>query len=1329
MKVLYRYIILLGGFMIGMAGKGSFFIENRGQWDSRALARGNLLNGVVFVENNALTYFLHNADKFRYGHNALFGVGSTDTFRLHAFRYQLLHGKNPLSVHCEDKLPHYYNFFTGQNPQQWISYVPAYHTILLSDIYDGVDWKIYYTPEHVFKYDFIVRPFADPSQIRWNYEGADKVYLTAEGNIRIITTVGEIMEQKPYAYQWVNGQKKEVQCFFSRHGSEFYFTIGKYHKAYALYIDPVLVFASYTGSTADNFGMTATYDLQGQLITGGMAYNMGYPTTLGAYDVTFNGTPGPNITDVVITKFNNNGSNLVFSTYLGGSSTETAQSLIVDSLNNVIVYGVTGSSDFPITPGAYDNTFGGGSSLSVNYNGTTFSSGTDIYVAKLNASGTTLLASTYLGGSGNDGVNYNQWSLPYNSVASYDSITTNYGDQFRGEVMIDRWNNIYVASCTRSVNFPMANAYQSTFQGVQDAVVVKFDPMLSTLKFSTYLGGQNKDAAYSVKVDTSGIMYVCGGTSSVNFPTTAGVLSSSYNGGKTDGFVCKLDSNGTLLASTYVGTSLYDQVFFVEIDKYKDVYILGQSLGNMPVTPGVYSNPNSKQFIQKINNSFSQVLYSSVFGNGNGNINISPSAFLVDRCQNVYVSGWGANILQSVPLSNMPVTSNAYQTTTDGFDFYLIVFERDLQSLLYAGPFGGNVSKEHVDGGTSRFSKEGVVYQSVCGGCGGHSDFPTTPGCWSSTNNSPNCNNAVFQLDFQIEPHAQFSVSDTMGCVPFTIQFTNNSTNGSQFIWIFDDGDTSYLPNPVKTYLDTGLFVVRLLLYDSICDLYDTVQKNIYVGPQLQLITMNDTAVCQPITIPVWASNGSGGGSFVFSTNSMFSDTLNNALTDSVINITITQDTTIYIKLFSNYCELTDSVKINFYNLKAMIMSDTLLCAPDTVYITNLSQDYDSLVWNFPLVPSGEIPVPYVYFAQSGLYMVQIIAYNHQCGDSDTSELWITVKPQVQLNVANDTMVCDSAFLWVIGNQSGLQYQWSSQALFNDTLSLSSSWWVGGGTGIQYYYVTATNGVCNYIDSVKVEWKGIYVNVQDTFVCGVDELMLWAQVWGDLTGVQYNWQPASEVVADENTNHPLVNSDQTTSFSVTVTNGYGCSDADQMLLQSFEALQNIFSLTATEDTLYVPSQVCFNIAPYDPLYQYQWLPVGAFQQSNIAHPCTYVSQTGTYEVVITDTNGCSLVKRITVYVLEVPCGDPNIYVPNAFTPNGDGNNDVLYVRGHNITEMQWMIFDRWGEKVFEAYDQREGWDGTYKGRPVDPAVYVYHLRVVCGDGQGYFTKGNVTVIR
>jgi hypothetical protein len=224
-----------------------------------------------------------------------------------------------------------------------------------------------------------------------------------------------------------------------------------------------------------------------------------------------------------------------------------------------------------------------------------------------------------------------------------------------------------------------------------------------------------------------------------------------------DGVVVKLSPDGSkFLSATYLGTPQYDQVYFLELDSSNQVYVLGQTQGEYLVTQDVYSNENAGQFIHKMNNDLDSTYFSTTIGSGSGSPDFSPTAFLVNECENIFVSGWGGILNHPVTgyiggnTIGLPITDNAYQSQTDGDDFYLMVLLQDAEQLLYSTFFGEiNGRGEHVDGGgTSRFDKKGIVYQSVCGGCGGSSGFPTFPqDVWSTTNNSNNCNNAAFKFD------------------------------------------------------------------------------------------------------------------------------------------------------------------------------------------------------------------------------------------------------------------------------------------------------------------------------------------------------------------------------------------------------------------------------------------------------------------------------------------------------------------------------------------------------------------------------------------------------
>jgi hypothetical protein len=257
--------------------------------------------------------------------------------------------------------------------------------------------------------------------------------------------------------------------------------------------------------------------------------------------------------------------------------------------------------------------------------------------------------------------------------------------------------------------------------------------------FSTYLGGNKDDAAFVLSLNPlNNDIYVAGATASTNFPGAAGAgrLYTGYQGGAVDGFVAQLTNTGSLVKSTYVGTAGHDVIFGVQFDKMGFPYIMGTTSSVFPIINAAFkSQPSGKQFISKLQPDLSGYVYSTNFGTVNSTPNISPTAFLVDRCENVYVSGWGGNTnrgTNDVPgyqpfstTSGLSVTPNAIQSTTDGGDFYFFVLEKNATSQLYGSFFGQNGGQygEHVDGGTSRFDANGVIYQSLCANCGGGAIF------------------------------------------------------------------------------------------------------------------------------------------------------------------------------------------------------------------------------------------------------------------------------------------------------------------------------------------------------------------------------------------------------------------------------------------------------------------------------------------------------------------------------------------------------------------------------------------------------------------------------
>jgi hypothetical protein len=758
------------------------FIENKGQWDAHVRYMAPLPGGRLFAESTGLTFaLLADGGPAQLGHQ---GRPKKDvpapekTIRGHAFTLRF-EGAAPATITAEMPTAEHRSYFLGNDPRHWASDVRGYRELHYAGLWPGVSARVYESPDQHLEYDFELAPGARPAAIALRHAGATGVTLdAATGNLLVNTSVGTITERAPQAWQLdAAGRRHAVACRYVLAGPVVRFALGAYDVSRPLTIDPVVVFSSYSGSAADNWGFTATYDNAGNLYSGGIAFGPGYPTSSGAFQTTFAA-----LIDIAIIKYNTSVSGPMaraWATYIGGNSADFPHSLVVNSLGELLVLGSSGSTNYPTTTGALQRVFGGGSSTAPLGYGAPYDSpnGSDLIITRLNAAGTGLVGSTYLGGSGNDGL------LPLNvNVSPFNpspQLPHNYGDPFRGDIITDAANNVYIASHTTSSNFPAARGFNSTYRGgTSDGVVCKLSPNLTALTWSSYLGGSGADAAYSIQLEpTSGDVYVAGGTLSPNFPVTAGSYLSTRPG-NVDGFVARISASGTgLLRATYVGTSLYDQAYFLQLGTDGGVYLLGQTLGSFPASPGVFRTANGTQFIQKLDANLSQSLLSTSFGSTAPEnydlVSLDPTAFLVDRCDRVYVCGWGGQVngrtspnfpttylYQSAngTTAGLPVTADAAQSGTDGSDFYLAQFSAGLTTLAYATYYGNvdpTAEGEHVDGGTSRFDPRGIVYQAVCS-CFSPTGFPIPAGAntYSTTNNSntafgTSCNNAAFVLNFQ----------------------------------------------------------------------------------------------------------------------------------------------------------------------------------------------------------------------------------------------------------------------------------------------------------------------------------------------------------------------------------------------------------------------------------------------------------------------------------------------------------------------------------------------------------------------------------------------------
>ncbi len=802
-------------------------VPNRGQWDGAFLYRFIGRSSSYFIENSGFTVLLSDPQTrfamLKDYHNNKH-LNREWTLKQHALKVRFSVSGIPQksAEHFGSRpAPWYHNYFLGNDPSRWKGKVPLYDTATLG--YSGFDIR-YYTLGDNLEYDLMFPAHAGREQIEnleITLQGADQIRIS-EGKLLIGTSVGTLTQLAPVAWQTVNGERTPVICrFVLKNDNTVKIIPGEFREDLPLIIDPVLVFSTYSGSKGDNFGFTATYDSKGNLYAGGIIDNSQgtFPVTAGAFQTVYGGRgPGGapvNLPcDASISKYNATGSTLLWASYLGGSSDEAPHSLVVDEQDRLVVFGTTLSKNFPRTPKAFDTSYNGGY---------------DLYLTKISEDGTILLAGTYIGGSANDGVNTG-------------TLRYNYADDFRGDVFVDEnTGQIYVATCTRSGNFPITpGAQQSAIGGGLEACMFSIRPMLDTMRWSTFYGGTADDAAYSIKLDDSGHVFVAGGTSSSGLKMTGKGYKQTYNGGRSDGFIARMNRNtGLFDHSSFWGTGAYDQIYFLDFDPDERIYITGQTEGNVARTAGTYGNNNTGQFIAILNNTLDTQLVATTFGDNPNTPELSPTAFMVDLCYNIYFSGWGSAIGRAGTTAGLEVTPNAVQSTTDDNDFYLYVMGRDAKYLQFASYFGGNQSEDHVDGGTSRFDKRGVIYQSVCSSCPnsppGLNDFPTTAGAVFPNNVSYRCSNASFKLDFQITyaVEAKFTVTPKSGCSPLTVKAQSTGRNGRTFKWVFGDGNTATGGQSVThTYSNDGTYKLMLIVIDSgSCNIVDTMIETITVTP------------------------------------------------------------------------------------------------------------------------------------------------------------------------------------------------------------------------------------------------------------------------------------------------------------------------------------------------------------------------------------------------------------------------------------------------------------------------------------------------------------------
>ncbi len=1216
------------------------FVENRGQWKGDFEFKATIEHGAIFFDSAGYVVTMMDPTsledihltKMDYQHRTDFSVGMS------AYKVSFLQSNRASNYTVfGEKSAHHYNYFLGKSTA-WIVGVHGYPSLLRPSLYEGVDLLIFQSGDNL-KYEFHIAPYTDPSQISMQYEGVKSLSLVG-GCLVIDNYFSRVVELQPWAYQIDDrGDTLTIPCQYVVKNNVVSFKLGAYNAALSLVVDPVVVFSTYSGSTVDNWGYTATYDSQGNLYGGGIAFGVGYPTTLGAFQSNFCDGTGSMLTDVAITKFDSSGSYLYYSTYLGGSYVDIPHSMYVNDNDELYVFGTTGSPDFPVTEQAFDTSFNSGSNVALSTS-LRFSLGSDIFVSKFSEDGSQLLASTFVGGMANDGINI--------SVG----LRKNYADDNRGEILVDSYSDVYIVSSTFSTDFPVTGgSFGQVHSGGQDVCVFKMNQNLSQMIWSGLIGGTGHEAGYSMMLTEDGGVYICGGTTSTDFPVTYNVLQ-PLNAGETEGFVAHISANGSqLLQSTYLGRSGYDQAYLIKGDRRYNPHIFGQTdaSGSTWIEHAAYSMPGGGQFLLKLTPDLDSVVWSTVFGTGSGGPDISPTALLVDYCNNIYMSGWGSYALNGFGgTSGMPITSDAFQSTTDGSDYYFICLSDDASQLVYGSFFGGDATsaREHVDGGTSRFDRKGRIYQAVCAGCGGQSTFPTTPNVWSSTNGSSNCNLGAIKMDFEMPTVVADFHQPSVVCAPDSVHFENYSQTiggSTLYFWDFGDGTQSNEMNPTHYYTQSGNYTIRLIVQDNgSCNFADTLVKNLFV-----MANSTDTLSPKQVCLGDFVQIG-----LTPSNDVTYSWSPGNTLSSTTLsNPTASPSQTTWYTLIASSAGCVDTLlqKVEVEELQVTLSPDTTICLGEmTTLSVTITPSYSTIEWSS--LPDFS----------------QLL----------TQQTSLTVQPQQTTT----------------------------------------------------YYVRVKGTICEEVQQVTVYVSSVEVDsLPNLLICFEDGVELSATHTGG-DGCQYVWTLGDGTTYTEE--HPYVTPENSTSYEVTVTNAAGCSGSAVGYIvkrtgtfpEPFEAWCDECEITQAHSTQVFSTD-------YGEGYLYQWSPtqdmVTPQQASSVVSPM----ETTIYTVMVTDSFGCTKTDTVEIIVHELTCDDPFIFIPNIFSPNEDGKNDRLYVRSEILERFNFVVYSRWGERVFETTSLEEGWDGTYQGKPCQNGVYDFYFTGTCIGGKSCELKGNVMLVR
>lgn len=571
----------------------------------------------------------------------------------------------------------------------------------------------------------------------------------------------------------------------------------------------------------------------------------------------------------------------------------------------------------------------------------------------------------------------------------------------------------------------------------------------------------------------------------------------------------------------------------------------------------------------------------------------------------------------------------------------------------------------------------------------------------------------------------------TTQCSGLNVNFSSDSPNAPFFIWDFGDpADATAVgfgKEAYHEYAASGTYDVRIII-DTVALCRDTFVQQITVGePEIAVDFSWNVLSCADTTLIVFEDQSRNIQSLITDWIWQIGDTIITG--EPTFELLFTNDDVVDASLeiiSSDGCRDTLQQPIDIPLIEVLAKDTLQLCFGETVPLNPTGNPSLTYQWSPVMgLDDSTAPNPMASPLNSTLYEVTITDAVNDCRLEQA--VFVEVSPEIEYEMPPDQTICEESFELTVSTDQDVQVTWASDPDFLNPISLQDSVRVRP-VGAQNYYLRLTNEFgCTLEDQLSIVGAAIRLELEgEATICIGDTATIFAQAIG-AQNLSFQWTPESAIIGPANRDSILVNPLETTTYQLRVSNIEGCELDTFATVRLFNFIPPL-AIEADMDTVLDGGSTQL-LATQNETYIYQWESDPTLDVLNTFDPIASPLETTTYQLVIRDQNGCINEASITVFVFSPECRTPFIYVPNAFTPNGDGRNDDFRVYGAPIDELQLLIYDRWGEKIFESDDPTRAWDGTFGGKQLPSDVYAYYVRIKCFNGEEYRSKGNVTLIR